>query len=136
MRRGPGPGHCVDLDQACPDGLVSGVRHLTVLELLTLIPLNEGTTGFRVVGELDMSTAPKLSDALAELESEGEVVLDLQELTFIDSTGIHVIFTHALSRAGGPPLVLANPSHEIMRTLEILGLAAHPQLEVRTASGR
>lgn len=82
-----------------------------------------------------MSTAPRLSDALAELESDGEVVLDLQELTFIDSTGIHAIFTHALSRAGRPPLVLANPSHEVLRTLEILGIADHPQLDVRRENG-
>jgi anti-sigma B factor antagonist len=98
------------------------------MDLLTLIPLENGVAGFRLVGELDMSSAPALTDALGELETDGSVVLDLQELTFIDSAGIHAIFTHAAARKG--KLVLANPSPEIVRTLEIRGIADHAQLHV------
>jgi anti-sigma B factor antagonist len=100
------------------------------MDLLTLIPLEDGVTGFRLVGELDLSSAPALTDALSELETDGSVVLDLQELTFIDSSGIHAIFTQAAAREG--KLVLANPSPEIVRTLEIMGIADHAQLHVST----
>jgi anti-sigma B factor antagonist len=99
------------------------------MDLLTLIPLDDGVPGFRLVGELDLSTAPVLTDALGELETDGSIVLDLQELTFIDSSGIHAIFVQAMAREG--QLVLANPSVEIVRTLEIMGIADHPQLQVR-----
>jgi anti-anti-sigma factor len=99
------------------------------MDLLTLIPLEDGVTGFRLVGELDLSTAPVLTDALVELETDGSIVLDLQELTFIDSSGIYAIFTQAKAREG--QLVLANPSAEVVRTLEIMGIADHPQLQVR-----
>jgi anti-anti-sigma factor len=104
------------------------------MDLLTLIPLEGGVPGFRLVGELDLASAPTLTDALGELETNGSIVLDLQELTFIDSSGIHAIFTQALAREG--QLVLANPSAEIVRTLEIMGIADHPQLHVKPASGR
>jgi anti-anti-sigma factor len=100
------------------------------MDLLTLIPLEDGVPGFRLVGELDLSSVPTLTDALDELETEGAVVLDLRELTFIDSSGIHAIFTQALAREG--KLVLANPSAEVVRTLEIMGITDHPQLQVRT----
>jgi anti-anti-sigma factor len=101
------------------------------MDLLTLIPLENGVAGFRLVGELDLSSAPVLTDALGELETDGSVVLDLQELTFIDSSGIHAIFMHAVGREG--QLVLANPSPDVVRTLEIMGIADHAQLQVRTA---
>jgi anti-anti-sigma factor len=104
------------------------------VDILTLIPLDDGVPGFRLVGELDLSSAPALTDALGELEIDnGDLVLDLRELTFIDSSGIHAIFTQALAREG--KLVLANPSPEIVRTLEILGIADHAQLQLRTDSG-
>jgi anti-anti-sigma factor len=103
------------------------------MDLLTLIPLEDGVAGFRLVGELDLSSAPTLTDALGELETNGSIVLDLQELTFIDSSGIHAIFTQAVAREG--QLVLANPSEEVVRTLEIMGITDHPQLQLRTAEG-
>jgi anti-sigma B factor antagonist len=105
------------------------------VDILSLIPLEDGTPGFRLVGELDLSSAPALTEAVGELEVDNgdPVVLDLSELTFIDSSGIHAIFTQALAREG--KLVLANPSPEIVRTLEILGIADHPQLQLRTDAG-
>jgi len=44
-------------------------------------------------GELDLATAPALGTALASAVAEGatRVVLDLRELTFVDSSGIGVI---------------------------------------------
>jgi anti-sigma B factor antagonist len=43
-------------------------------------------------GELDMASAPELEAAVAlALPGAREIVLDIQELTFIDSTGLRVI---------------------------------------------
>ena len=43
-----------------------------------------------VAGELDMSTGPRLHDAVEDLRAAGwtAIALDLGELTFIDSTGL------------------------------------------------
>jgi stage II sporulation protein AA (anti-sigma F factor antagonist) len=54
----------------------------------------------QVVGELDIVTAPALEQTLRDAELRARrVVLDLRELTFTDSSGVHVI-TNASVRAG------------------------------------
>lgn len=47
----------------------------------------------RLEGELDIAAAPALEDAVAQLCTDGasEVELDLSQLSFIDSTGLHAI---------------------------------------------
>ncbi len=48
-----------------------------------------------LVGELDIASAPELQAAISRLCEDGarEIVLDLHELEFIDSTGLRVILT-------------------------------------------
>jgi anti-sigma B factor antagonist len=51
-------------------------------------------------GELDLATAPNLSDRLAQLEPEGvaAIMLDLRKLSFVDASGLRV-FLDAWTRA-------------------------------------
>ena len=53
----------------------------------------DGATLIRVIGELDLSTAPRLREMLVELAGNGtvDVTLDLAEMSFIDSTGVSVL---------------------------------------------
>ena len=54
-------------------------------------------------GEIDALTAPRLGSRLFGLADEGKrgVVVDLSEVTFMDSTGIGVLLTrYATSRCG------------------------------------
>jgi anti-anti-sigma factor len=47
---------------------------------------------FRLIGELDISNADTLAALLdREVQWEGDITLDLSELTFIGSSGIRVI---------------------------------------------
>jgi anti-anti-sigma factor len=49
-----------------------------------------------LAGEHDLSTAPRLSQALADIERHGtDVLLDLSEATFIDSSILQTLFQHA-----------------------------------------
>ena len=77
----------------------------------------------RVVGELDVATAPALRQALNDLIDHGNctVRLDLARMTFIDSTGLSVLLggLRRLREAGGE-LVLVNPSRSSFRVLEIV----------------
>lgn len=52
-----------------------------------------GWTVIAVVGELEMATAPRLRQAVVTEVSEGraELVLDLQGVPFVDSTGLGVV---------------------------------------------
>jgi anti-sigma B factor antagonist len=88
--------------------------------------------GLKLVGELDLATTPELTKALLDAAlSYSPVRLDLSELTFLDSCGIHAILTHARSQNGHGPLVLLNPSTQVSRILDILGLDEHAGIEVR-----
>ncbi len=68
----------------------------------------------RVAGELDIATAWQLERALREAEIRARrVVLDLRELTFMDTSGVHVIVDAGnRARQSGRRLVLVRgPSH-------------------------
>jgi anti-sigma B factor antagonist len=73
-------------------------------------------------GELDMDTAAGLSAWLVEIAGS-PVVVDLSELTFIDSSGIAALAT-AKKRmtAEGNEMILTRPRPNVRRVLEILGL--------------
>jgi anti-anti-sigma factor len=97
------------------------------LELSPLI----GKAGIKLVGEVDLATAPQLNQALANIWTESEVHLELSDLTFMDSSGVSAILAFAKARNGAGPLVLVNPTAEIERLLELTGLEQHPKVEVR-----
>lgn len=65
----------------------------------------------RLEGELDMFSSPRLRDELYELlASDRNVVLDLNELTFTDSSGIRCLMLVASrSRATGDRLRILPP---------------------------
>ena len=79
----------------------------------------------RLLGELDMSTAPQLRDELLRLVSDGAtmVTVDLSQLAFVDSTGLSVLITglKRLRQQGGD-LALRSPTPGTLRVLEITGL--------------
>ena len=81
----------------------------------------------RVMGELDLATAPQLREVLTDLAALGglQVTLDLRELAFIDSSGLSVLVTglKRLREAGGD-LALRSPNPATMKALEITGLTS------------
>ena len=79
----------------------------------------------RLLGELDMSTAPRLRDELVRLASDGAgvVTVDLSDLAFIDSTGLSVLITGLKHlRQHGGDLALRSPTPGTRKVLEITGL--------------
>ena len=67
-----------------------------------------------VGGELDLATAPQLTQPLRLPELQARlVVLDLRELTFIDSSGLHAIIDadRRIRRAGRRLVVLRGPAN-------------------------
>ncbi len=79
----------------------------------------------RLVGELDLFTAPTLHEGLLGLFEAGvrSLTLDLSELDFIDSTGLaELVQALKRHRESGGDLVLRSPSPPTARALEISGL--------------
>lgn len=78
-----------------------------------------------VSGELDLSTAPGLYEALAEAVDRHphELTVDLAELAFIDSSGLTLLVrTSNRLRQHDGTLSLASPTPPVRRVLEIVGL--------------
>jgi anti-anti-sigma factor len=74
-----------------------------------------------VAGELDVATAPALEQTLRRAELRARLVaLDLRELTFMDSCGVHVI-VYASIRAwrAGRRLVLVRGSAPVDRVFTL-----------------
>ena len=84
-------------------------------------------THIHPAGELDIATTPALEQAIvaATTERGAALVLDLRELTFMDSTGLRAL-AQANARAGdsGIALSIIRGPRQIERVLEISGLGA------------
>ncbi len=75
-------------------------------------------------GELDIASADGLAEALVEVAGS-TLVVDLSDLTFIDSTGIGalVLARNRILAHGQGELVLSRPGGIVRRVLEIVGLS-------------
>jgi anti-sigma B factor antagonist len=79
-------------------------------------------------GELDLLGAPLLQKEIesAEIEATGIVVLDLQDLQFIDSAGLRVILAaHERSQQHGQEFALTRGSEQVQRLFTIAGVSEH-----------
>ena len=79
-----------------------------------------------------MSSAPELDRVLeAAVEHGGAVLVDLSELTFMDSTGINAFLKAALSLSGRGCLVLHGEQDRIRRVLDLVRVDA----SIQTSTG-
>jgi anti-anti-sigma factor len=95
----------------------------------------DGERGLRLQGELDMATAPLLAEALAGMAGDGRPRLDLSELVFMDSSGLHVIVDFARRENGDGPVILDGVSPLVLRMFEIANITDYPHLEIRPDGG-
>jgi anti-sigma B factor antagonist len=89
-----------------------------------------GATVVALRGELDVASSQELSDELAELIENGttDLVIDLAQLAFIDSTGLSAILRANRSLERGH-LVLREPNPLVRQVLEITGLIGALRIE-------
>jgi anti-sigma B factor antagonist len=76
--------------------------------------------------EVDVASAPALRlDLAATLERRSWVVVDLSEVTFVDSSGLGVLVaSRMLARELGGDLALVGPQPNVATVLDVTGLAA------------
>ncbi len=94
-----------------------------------------------VAGEVDVFTAPQLREALVGAIEEGsrDVVVDLQGVDFLDSTGLGVLVAGLKRvRQYGGDLSLVCTREHILKILDITGLVkvlkVHDSVEAATAA--
>jgi anti-sigma B factor antagonist len=91
---------------------------------LSIDPQWFGTTfSVRLGGELDLASRQRLEDALGEAEGAESVILDLEPLTFIDSSGLRVLYDiWSISRRDGFNFAIVGVGGHVRRVFELTGL--------------
>src|SRR5689334_12489933 len=86
-----------------------------------------GRVRVQVRGELDLATADHVADRLRRLRERGAaVLLDLDELTFIDAAGLRVILTAAsVARNDGWAFAVTRGSAPVRRLFAIVHAETH-----------
>lgn len=77
-------------------------------------------------GELDLGTVPAVEREVQELREQGvkQIVLDLRELTFIDSSGLSLLLRlDAEARSNGFSFAIVEGEGPVRRLLELTDLA-------------
>jgi anti-sigma B factor antagonist len=109
-----------------------------VLDSMSILPKDSSLVGFGVAlepsdeqtvvnltGSIDAYNSPRLAQDLEQLIECGQaaIVVDLQHLQFIDSSGLGALVRGAkLARAAGGYLVLRAPKPAVRKVLHITGL--------------
>ena len=74
-------------------------------------------------GELDLATVETLRAALDDVTDPGRLVLDLRGLSFLDSTGLHLLVAlHQRAQRDGFQLALLAPAAPANKPIRLLGL--------------
>ncbi|MET7458151.1 STAS domain-containing protein [Streptomyces sp. NPDC005574] len=84
----------------------------------------DGVTVLTVHGEIDYQTASPLQNALPPADGTAgpRIVIDLGQVTFIDSSGINTLITAQRAVPDKGWLRLAGTQGTVLRTLELVGL--------------
>jgi anti-anti-sigma factor len=106
---------CVDVDEV----IMSVSEHLSIHR-----SHEDGVERLVPVGELDLATAPILERAFDLAFDDGDVrmiVVDLAELSFMDSSGLHLLLRMTEACRAGDRLRVVNGSPAVVRLLDVSG---------------
>ena len=86
--------------------------------------VGEGVAFVEVTGELDLSTADELREAVlaAMAPAVGTIRIDLHGVTFMDSTGLGALIAARNAAGAHYTVVVQNPQPQVRRVFEITAL--------------
>ena len=91
-----------------------------------LVKKIDGRIYFRLIGELDERSSHDIRekmDRILDNESYSSIVLDMKELTFMDSTGIGVIIgRYKRLKPLGKDIYVMSPSRQVDKIMNTTGL--------------
>ncbi|MGQ0480558.1 MAG: STAS domain-containing protein [Pseudonocardia sp.] len=100
------------------------MTHATVSSETT----TENVLGITIVGEIDLSNAVEVEDRILDLTTNQltAIVIDLTDLTYIDSAGLKVLFTLAtrLEISQIDLELVVPPDSPVRSAIEITGMAS------------
>ena len=95
------------------------------MDLVVQVEDRDGWAVARASGDLDLTTAPRLRERVVQLVTDGQprVVLDLEGVDFVDSTGLGVIVgLLKRTRSQGGDLRLVSSRRSLQKVLELTSL--------------
>lgn len=96
------------------------------MEFALITEQQDDATHIRVRGELDISSAPRLEQELLARVRSGAVVLDLSEVTFLDSSGLRAVLIGSQeATAAGRRLVVVPGDGQAARVIELAQVGEH-----------
>ena len=88
--------------------------------------VNDGVLRLTITGEVDLSTADLLTDTITNLITAGhvaELIIDLDQVTFLDATGISALIRgNNLAVELGIAYLVTNPHDLVHKVLDITGV--------------
>ena len=83
-----------------------------------------GAPRVKLSGEFDISGREQADEVLASVQGAPKIILDLSELEFIDSMGIHFVVTaHQAAETDGRELTIVRGGPEVDRIFQLVGLS-------------
>jgi anti-sigma B factor antagonist len=95
------------------------------VDLVVQVEERDGWAVARASGDLDLTTAPRLRERVVQVVTGGQprVVLDLEAVDFVDSTGLGVIVgLLKRTRSQGGDLRLVSSLRSLQKVLELTSL--------------
>jgi len=97
----------------------------------------EDPEGFRVGGDLDVSTVGALADALEPaVEGGGDLTLHLGAVRFVDSTGLQLLMQAARRLEGRGRLILVSPQPRVRLLFDYVLLDRRANVEIVEPEGK
>lgn len=120
------------LAQRASDGAQNRAVHASD-ELVVEAQRDGDTTIVALRGEIDLATADRVREALTRAISESprRLTVDLSHVTFIDSSGLHVILdTYTLCRESGATLTIRPGPPSVQQVFELTNLLEYLPFEI------
>jgi anti-anti-sigma factor len=86
--------------------------------------------GLRLSGEMDVTNADRVRQALHEAGLDGDLYLDLTELLFADVSAIRALVTTALHLASERRLILHGLDPRLEKVIDLVGWSNAPNLVI------
>jgi anti-sigma B factor antagonist len=84
---------------------------------------HRGVPVLAVAGEIDVDTCWQLQQELTTTLSEGDVIIDLSEVAFIDSSGLNVLVSgYRQARTSQHRMMISGSSERVLGMLEVTQL--------------
>jgi anti-anti-sigma factor len=91
-------------------------------QLIAQVESRNGVTSIALSGELDMASVPLVREHLSRAEVDGVevIMLDIRDLTFVDSSGLHAFLqARERSRLNGHRFLLIGATASVRRLCEL-----------------